>query len=670
MRATNTLRPNTILLILALCAGLLPSPADAQGKTPLDICLDDKRTRASRVDACRTAAKQGYATAQGALGSMYYNGQGVPKDYAQALRWYRLAAEQGDAYAQYNLGDMYGNGQGVPKDYAQAMRWYRLAAEQGDAAAQYNLGVMYAKGQGVPKDYAQAMRWFRLAAEQGDAYAQFNLGTMYAKGHGVPQDYAEAGRWYRLAAEQGDAAAQYNLGVMYAKGQGAPKDYAQAMRWYRLAAEQGYAAAQYNLGVMYAKGQGVPKDYAQALRWYRLAANQGDAKAQYNLGSMYYNGQGVPKDYAQALRWYRLAAEQGDAYAQFNLGTMYAKGHGVPQDYAEAGRWYRLAAEQGDAAAQYNLGVMYAKGQGVPKDYAQAMRWYRLAANQGDAKAQYNLGYMYAQGYGVPQDYVRAHMWWNLAAGGGFEISRNDRDSLKKEMTPYQLAEAQRMAREWLEKRGKGRPARAKTSSGTAFFLNPRGYLLTNQHVVDDCKSITLKLFNQPDYEARVVAADEHNDLAILNTKYPSQSHAVLRGNADVRSGDSVTAVGYPLSFVLSAEPRVTTGTVSATSGIQGDTRVFQIEAAVQPGNSGGPLFDDHGHVVGIVSSGLNQLTVAAAIGSIPQNVNFAIKSTIAQVFLDANKIDYFTAEAGPRLDPAQIMDRARGFTAYVQCRH
>ena len=94
---------------------------------------------------------------------MYANGEGVPEDAAEAVRWYRLAAEQGDATAQFNLGVMYANGE--------AVRWYRLAAEQGYAAAQFNLGVMYANGEGVPEDDAEAVRWYRLAAEQGYATA-------------------------------------------------------------------------------------------------------------------------------------------------------------------------------------------------------------------------------------------------------------------------------------------------------------------------------------------------------------------------------------------------------------------------------------------------------------------------------------------------------------------
>ena len=89
---------------------------------------------------------------------MYDNGEGVPQDYAVAVRWWRLAAEQGDASAQYNLALMYDNGEGVPQDYAEAVKWYRLAAEQGIAAAQVNLGVMYANGEGVPQDYRCARR--------------------------------------------------------------------------------------------------------------------------------------------------------------------------------------------------------------------------------------------------------------------------------------------------------------------------------------------------------------------------------------------------------------------------------------------------------------------------------------------------------------------------------
>ena len=155
------------------------------------------------------------------------------------------------------------------------------------------------------------------------------------------------------------------------------------------------------------------------------------------------------KDYKEAVKLFLPLAEQGNADAQSNLGFMYEKGQGVPQDYKEAVRLYRLSAEQGNAGAQYNLGTMYDQGLGVPQDYKEAVKWFRLAAEQGDAKAQNNLGLMYAKGKGVPQDYVSAHMWWNLSASNGNKNSVITRDIVEEKMTPSQLEEAQRLARNW-----------------------------------------------------------------------------------------------------------------------------------------------------------------------------------------------------------------------------
>ncbi len=125
----------------------------------------------------------------------------------------------------------------------------------------------------------------------------------------------------------------------------------------------------------------------------------------------------------------------------------YARG-----DYETAERLFRPLAEQGHVWAQYGLGVMYANGQGVPQDYAEAAKWFRRAAEQGFAKAQFNLGLMYGKGKGVPKDYVLAHMWVNFAAAQEHEKAKKLRDGLAKRMTSEQIAEAQRLAREWRPK--------------------------------------------------------------------------------------------------------------------------------------------------------------------------------------------------------------------------
>ena len=154
----------------------------------------------------------------------------------------------------------------------------------------------------------------------------------------------------------------------------------------------------------------------------------------------------------------RRAAEQGNLGAMGLLGNMYLMGQGVPQDYAAATGWYRRAAEKGLAPAMTLLGDMYLMGQGVPQDYAAATGWYRRAAEHGDELARLHLGFAYQEGWGVPQDFVRAHMWANLAAASkGFfartselrEMARNLRDALEENMSREQVAEAQRLAREW-----------------------------------------------------------------------------------------------------------------------------------------------------------------------------------------------------------------------------
>ncbi len=149
----------------------------------------------------------------------------------------------------------------------------------------------------------------------------------------------------------------------------------------------------------------------------------------------------------------RRLADQGDADAQHALGVMYDKGQGVPKDFQEAALWFRLAADQGHAKAQTTLGRKYAQGQGVAQDDQEAFQWVRKAAEQGYAPAEAVLGSMYYEGRaGAPQDYVLAHMWANLAVSQGHEKAADLCDLIEEVMSPAQLAEAQRLAREWMAK--------------------------------------------------------------------------------------------------------------------------------------------------------------------------------------------------------------------------
>ena len=152
---------------------------------------------------------------------MYYEGNGVPRDYKETVKWWRKAAEQGSIYAQYQLGLMLGGhreGKGMPQDYAEAAKWFRRLAEQGSDAGQYELGVMYYEGKGVPQDYAEAAKWFRRKpAEWGYGDARYYLGVMYEKGKGVPQDYVLAYMWFNISASNGNQLAVKGRDVVLKK---------------------------------------------------------------------------------------------------------------------------------------------------------------------------------------------------------------------------------------------------------------------------------------------------------------------------------------------------------------------------------------------------------------------------------------------------------------------
>ena len=164
---------------------------------------------------------------------------------------------------------------------------------------------------------------------------------------------------------------------------------------------------------------------------------------------MYHEGTGVPRDAAEAARWYLLAADQGYALAQFALGMMHSRGEGVPRSEAAAIRWYASAAEQGDALAQTNLGVMLAQ------------RWYRnhLAIQEDSLARTIGLG---------QQDLVLAFKWLTLAATQDNATARTNLGVLEPRLTPGELAEAQRLAQEWLDRRARDAPSETIRGPGAA----------------------------------------------------------------------------------------------------------------------------------------------------------------------------------------------------------
>lgn len=209
----------------------------------------------------------------------------------------------------------------------------------------------------------------------------------------------------------------------------------------------------------------------------------------------------------------------------------------------------------------------------------------------------------------------------------------------------------------------------AKSKSGTGFVVSANGHIVTNHHVIDGCSDLKGNLTGEAAMVLRVVSSDANNDLALLQAPSTTtfKEYARIRDRS-IRSGDSVVAIGFPFHGLLTSDFTVTTGIVSSLSGMRNDSRFLQISAPVQPGNSGGPLFDTTGQIVGVVTGKLDGLRVAVATGSIPENINFAIKTGALRDFLDNSVVPYQTAEPKGELKTTDIAGNARAYTMLISC--
>ncbi len=212
-------------------------------------------------------------------------------------------------------------------------------------------------------------------------------------------------------------------------------------------------------------------------------------------------------------------------------------------------------------------------------------------------------------------------------------------------------------------------PRQAKpASSGTGFFVGADA-LVTNHHVVDGCVEIRIRKHNAEIGVARLIAANRADDLAALQTDKRSENHLRLRVGVPLKAAESLLVFGYPLSNALSAEGNTTLGNVTALAGINDDSRYLQISAAVQPGNSGGPVLDEAGRLIGVVVGKLDALRIVRATGDIPQNVNFAIRAATLGHFLETSRIPYEVATASTSLPNTLVAEQAEAASVQIECR-
>ncbi|RJF76435.1 hypothetical protein D3877_29050 [Azospirillum cavernae] len=549
-------------------------------------------------------------------------------------------------------------------DYSRALAHLWSVRQGRDPQAFYTLGLMAHLGRGVPQDYAKARQFYLEASDRDLPVAFFRIGVLHANGRGVSKDLAEANRWYRKAAERGDGLGQYNLGLNILTGAGSKKNDAEALYWITLARERlldpkDRAAAERNIAII--EGRLTPEQArsvkTSAAAWKPMAVDPFADAASLRawVGSHPWTRlKGMALLDVPGLRSRlvtALGSEQVSGLAnldlagnvQENAGWLIAGGcmpHSCDSDQYVYGvnlsTFEVLACVSKWSPATSGKTVIYGNSSGVRAERSISLR------AEGCPKAN----------GAVPA--IRAAL------------------TPAAPIIPPIVAAAPPTASPPL---GSGaatippvRPeSRKQSASGSGFVVTMAGHILTNHHVVEGCRSLSIRR-GQSSTPARLVAADRKNDLAVMKADIQDLAVLPFRDGRSIRPGDSVVAVGYPYAGLLSTTAQVTTGTVTSLAGIADDTRYLQISAPVQPGNSGGPLLDAGGTVTGVIVSTLNALTVAMTTGSVPQNVNFAIKPSVARAFLDANGIDYTSSVPEAKMEPADIGERGAKSTVMIEC--
>lgn len=656
------------------------------------------------------------------------------KEAASALTTLMKAAESGDAKAQFDLGWRYNNGDGVEKDLSKTYEWWAKAAEGGHAEAMYLLGEAYTNGYGISKDTDKGKLWTKRAAEAGHADAQYSYARSFgstgratliiAKAEERKEYARQYVEWLDKAAKQNHKEAQYALGMTYLLGayenwwedsgkKLIESDIDKGLPLLQSSADAGFWRAQWALAVLYQSGYGkVKADKDTSDKYWKLLSEQTDPESIFQIGYNYHetdkknykNGknkyQGRRLDFNDtnkvAVEWYLKAADKGVTAAMHNLGLLYLAGSGVYKDERKALEYFKQAAEKGNFASMRKLAFAYLNGEGVVKDYAEAQKWLLKAAEEDDMspyaevhKARNALGALYEFGWGIEKDIVLAYAWYNIAASGGYEKAKQNLARVEKTIKPEELREAQTLSREWTPGQPMVRSGSQPTSStgtdgksattnasgkslklatvGTGFFVSSNGNVITNNHVVDGCSEIRIPADNTT---AKLVVADQANDLALVKLEVAGKPALAFPSSDDLKQGEEVFAFGFPLDGYLPSAGNITTGIISALAGPGNNSSLIQTTAPVQPGNSGGPLLNKKGKVVGVVVGKANAIKIAKVTGDIPQNINFAIAPRTVKSFLDGNRVEY--QKKGDTFsfdkDSVAIADEARKASMKIEC--
>ena len=203
-------------------------------------------------------------------------------------------------------------------------------------------------------------------------------------------------------------------------------------------------------------------------------------------------------------------------------------------------------------------------------------------------------------------------------------------------------------------------------SSGTGFFISPEGHIVSNNHVIDACHKVNINYQGEAK-PAKVISRDRANDLALLQVDINPKDIFVISNN-DAMLLEEVYVAGYPFGKSVSSSIKVTKGVVSSLSGLGDNFSNIQIDAALQPGNSGGPIITNEGKVIGVAVAKLDFKQTIKTYGAIPENINFGVKSSVVNSFVKSNNIIINKLNKEKIINKKELAEKIQNATVYLDC--
>ena len=373
----------------------------------------------------------------------------------------------------------------------------------------------------------------------------------------------------------------------------------------------------------------------------------------------------------EAIDYYREAVKLNSTDACKRLSNI----HFNRLEYKEYFDYELKGAELGNEVAMRNVSVSYKTGKGVLKNIGKSTFWLLRSAESGNMNSMTNLAHAYISGFGVQENPMEGLAWLYVAEHEQNSEAASLIKSAESKLNNALILLAQDRAKVLLDQIKEryrtsyasfanvpgvispGQPERQKPKhaakgSGSGAVISPLGHVATAAHVIKGATYLEV-VTPTGTFPATVLNNDEQNDVALLKVEQAFSSHIRVGRSSEVRLGQSVSTIGFPNIGIQGHSPKVTQGMISSENGIQNDIRMWQISVPIQPGNSGGPLLDDTGRLIGVVVASLS-LRAIQMTGSVPQNVNYAIKGAYLEPILNFHKL---SADESTNLTPASFQD-------------